>query len=189
MNQRSRDDLEVFHSSSRHRDRADTVVLVAERPGLVRRANGMRVVPDHPLDDHPPLDVLLIPGGAHSRIEAEMDNPAVTDWIRGTAGTAGSVTSVCTSAFLMRATGVSLGHRVATERALEDELQQLGDITAVRDARYTGDGNLVSSQSVSAGIDMTLWLVGRLPGRHHARAVRQSIQYEPAPPYLADEPV
>jgi transcriptional regulator GlxA family with amidase domain len=49
------------------------------------------------------------------------------------------------------------------------------------------DGNLITSQGVSAGIDMALWLVGRIHGRDHARAVRRYIQYEPAPPYLADE--
>jgi transcriptional regulator GlxA family with amidase domain len=180
---------EVFHGSSRRRDRADTVVLVAERPDPVTCANGMRVVPDHTLGDHPPLDVLLVPGGAHARIEAEMANPAVTGWITGTAATAEWVTSVCTGAFLMHAAGVSRGRRVATERALEDELERLGDITVVRDARYVVDGNLVSSQGVSAGIDMALWLVGRIHGRDHARAVMRTIQYEPAPPYQADEPV
>jgi hypothetical protein len=44
-------------------------------------------------------------------------------------------------------------------------------------------------QGVSAGIDMALWLVGALHGRDHARQVRRYIQYDPAPPYLADEPV
>ena len=62
-------------------------------------------------------------------------------------------------------------------------------VTVVRDARYVVDGNLVTSQGVSAGIDMALWLVGRIHGRDHARAVRRYIQYEPAPPYLADEPL
>ena len=179
---------EVFHGSSRHRDRVDSAVLVAERSGPVRCAGGMRVLPDHPLDDHPTLDVLVVPGGAHSRIEAEMANPAVTDWITSAAATAEWVTSVCTGAFLMHAAGVSRGRRVATERALEDELERLGDLTVVRDARYVVDGDLVSSQGVSAGIDMALWLVGRLHGRDHARAVMRTIQYEPAPPYLADEP-
>ncbi|MFC7109066.1 hypothetical protein ACFQQB_56910 [Nonomuraea rubra] len=50
------------------------------------------------------------------------------------------------------------------------------------------DGDLITTQGVSAGIDGALWLVGRLHGRDHARAVRRLIQYEPAPPYLADEP-
>ncbi|GAA3688979.1 hypothetical protein GCM10022224_063050 [Nonomuraea antimicrobica] len=117
-----------------------------------------------------------------------MRNLAIMEWIRSTAASVEWVTSVCTGAFLMRAAGVSCGRRVATERALEDELERLGDLTVVRDARYVADGNLVSSQGVSAGIDMALWLVGRLHGRDHARLVRRSIQYEPAPPYLADEP-
>jgi hypothetical protein len=36
---------------------------------------------------------------------------------------------------------------------------------------------------------MALWLVGALHGRDHARQVRRYIQCEPAPRYLADEPV
>jgi len=36
---------------------------------------------------------------------------------------------------------------------------------------------------------MALWLVGQIHGRPHARAVRRYIQYDPAPPYLADEPL
>jgi transcriptional regulator GlxA family with amidase domain len=78
---------------------------------------------------------------------------------------------------------------VATHHAFEDTLQDRGDVIVVRDARYVVDGNLVTSQGVSAGIDMALWLVGALHGRDHSREVRRYIQYEPAPPYLADEPV
>ena len=43
----------------------------------------------------------------------------------------------------------------------------------VRDARYVVDGNLITSQGVSAGIDMALWLTGQIHGRDHARAVRR----------------
>ena len=46
----------------------------------------------------------------------------------------------------------------------------------------------MTSQGVSAGIDMALWLIGRLHGRDHANGVRRYIQYEPAPPYPADTP-
>jgi transcriptional regulator GlxA family with amidase domain len=149
----------------------------------------MRVLPDHTFDDHPPLDVLLVPGGGQTRIEAMMESSAVTGWIKRTAAEVDWVSSVCVGAFLMHAAGVSQGRRVATERANEDRLEALGDITVVRDARYVVDGNLVSSQGVSAGIDMALWLVGRLHGRDHARQVMRRMQYEPAPPYQADEPI
>jgi transcriptional regulator GlxA family with amidase domain len=177
---------EVFTMSAMLRDLGDRAVLIAERPGSVRCSKGIRVLADHTFDDHPPLDVLLVPGGMGTR--PEVSNSAVIDWIRTTSATVTWTTSVCTGALLLHEAGPARGRRVATHHALEDALQERGDITVVRDARYVVDGNLVTSQGVSAGIDMALWLVGRIDGREHARAVRRAIQYEPAPPYLADEP-
>jgi transcriptional regulator GlxA family with amidase domain len=166
---------------------ADRVLLIAEQDGPVRCNKGMRVLPDARLDDHPPLDVLLVPGGNGTR--REVGNPVVIDWIRKTSASAAWTTSVCTGSLLLHQAGPARGRRVATHWSFEDRLESRGDITVVRDARYVVDGNLVTSQGVSAGIDMALWLIGRLHGREHARTVRRYIQYEPAPPYLADEPL
>ena len=177
---------EVFTASSMVRENADATVLIAERADPVRCAKGMRVVPDHTLESHPPLDVLLIPGGQGTR--REVSNPAVIDWIRSVSEETAWTTSVCTGALLLHEAGPARGRRVATHFAFEDTLAARGDVTVVRDARYVVDGKLVTSQGVSAGIDMALWLIGRLHGREHARTVRRYIQYEPAPPYLADEP-
>jgi transcriptional regulator GlxA family with amidase domain len=178
---------EVFTSSLHMREDADTVALVAERLDPVRCAKGLRVLPDHTLAGHPPLDVLLVPGGVGTR--REVHNPAIIDWIAAVSGTASWTTSVCTGALLLHEAGPARGRRVATHHGFEDALQARGDVTVVRNARYVVDGNLVTSQGVSAGIDMALWLVGALHGRDHARQVRRYIQYDPAPPYLADEPV
>jgi transcriptional regulator GlxA family with amidase domain len=178
---------EVFTASSMLRDGADTAVLIAEQLAPVRCAKGMQVLPSHTLADHPPLDVVLVPGGMGTR--REVSNPAVIEWLGKVAGHAAWTTSVCTGALLLHEAGPARGRRVATHFAFENTLQARGDITVVRDARYVVDGSLVTSQGVSAGIDMALWLVGRIHGRDHARAVRRYIQYEPAPPYLADEPV
>lgn len=177
---------EVFSASAMLRDQGDRAVLIAETPGQVRCHKGMRVLADHTFDDHPPLDVLLVPGGTGTR--REVSNPAVIDWIQATSATVTWTTSVCTGALLLHEAGPARGRRVATHHAFEDSLQERGDITVVRDARYVVDGSLVTSQGVSAGIDMALWLIGRIHGREHARAVRRYMQYEPAPPYLADEP-
>lgn len=179
---------EVFTASGLVRDEGDKAVLIAERPDPVRCNKGMRVLPDHGLEDHPKLDVLLIPGGAGARGE-EMTNQTVLEWVRKVAAEAEWVTSVCTGAAILHAAGLLKGRRVATHWAYEKTLEGLGDVTVVRDARYVVDGNLATSQGVSAGIDMSLWLIGRIHGRDHARSVRKYIQYEPAPPYLADEPL
>jgi transcriptional regulator GlxA family with amidase domain len=177
---------EVFTASGMLRADGDSAVLIAEQAGSVRCAKGMRVLPDHTLADHPPLDVLLVPGGQGTR--REVANAAVIGWIRAVSAMVTWTTSVCTGALLLHEAGPARGRRVATHHGFEDALEARGDVTVVRDARYVVDGSLVTSQGVSAGIDMALWLVGALHGRDHARAVRRYIQYEPAPPYLADEP-
>jgi transcriptional regulator GlxA family with amidase domain len=178
---------EVFTASSMLRDFSDQVVLIAEHPDPVRCGKGMKVIPDHTLADAPPLDLLLVPGGYGTR--REVFNTKLIDWITRTSATVTWVTSVCTGALLLHEAGVARGRRVATHRAFEDTLQARGDVAVVRDARYVVDGNLVTSQGVSAGIDMALWVTGQIYGRDHARAVSRYIQYEPAPPYLADEPL
>lgn len=179
---------EVFTTSRMLRNEADTTVLIAEKPDPVRCAKGLRVLPDHTLDDHPPLDVVLIPGGRGAR-ESQLSNQVLLAWIAKIADQVSWIASVCTGAVLAHAAGVARGRRVATHWSYEDSLEARGDVTVVRDARYVVDGNLVTSQGVSAGIDSALWLIGHLHGRDHSRAVRRQIQYEPAPPYLADEPL
>ena len=177
---------EVFTASAMLREAADTAVLIAERPDPVRCSKGLRVLPDCTLGTHPSLDVLLVPGGMGTR--REVNNRVITEWIATVSLAATWTTSVCTGALLLHEAGPARGRRVATHHGFEDALEARGDVTVVRDARYVVDGSLVTSQGVSAGIDMALWLVGALHGRDHARQVRRYIQYEPAPPYLADEP-
>lgn len=178
---------EVFTASAGLQERAgaepDRVVLVAQVLEPVRCAKGLRVLPDVTFDDHPPLDVVLVPGGMGTR--REVDNRTLLAWLAAVAPGARWVTSVCTGSFVLHAAGVAEGRRLATHWASEDRLAGLG-VDVVRDARWVRDGNVVSSQGVAAGIDMALWLVGQLHSPAHARATQRYIQYEPAPPYAAD---
>ena len=183
---------EVFGVSSMLRDGADSLELIAEREGAVRCNKGLQVVPDRVFGDSgggrpEALDVLLVPGGNGTR--TEVGNDRLIRWLAEEAGRAEWVVSVCTGTLLLHEAGPAKGRRVATHWSFEEGLEARGNVTVVRDARYVVDGNLVTSQGVSAGIDMALWLVGRLHGRDHARQVRRYMQYEPAPPYMADEPL
>ncbi|MFI5040597.1 MAG: DJ-1/PfpI family protein [Acidimicrobiales bacterium] len=163
---------------------AGHLVTIAEELRPVRCAKGLRVEVDHALADAPAVDVVLVPGGRGTR--REQDNPAILAWLKDRAGSAQWMTSVCTGSLLLVRSGVAHGRRVATHWSFEDTFEGLGLATVVRDARWVRDGQVVTSQGVSAGIDMALWLVGQLHGRDHARAVQRHIQYDPAPPYQAE---
>lgn len=174
---------EVFTSARLLTGKLDVVTL-AESEGPLRAAKGLRVFPDATLSAAPELDVLVIPGGDGRR--KEVNNDAVVSWIRRTAASCRWVTSVCTGAFLLHKAGLLQGRNVTTYWAAADELEALGGVTLRRGARYVRDGNVVTAAGVSAGIDMSLWLVGALEGPETARRVQKSIEYDPAPPYTAE---
>lgn len=160
------------------------VVTVAERDRPVRCAKGMRVLPDHTFADAPPLDVVLVPGGAGTR--REEDNPVLLEWLRAVGTRATWVTSVCTGAALLAAAGLARGKRVTTHWSYVETLRQRDDLTVLEQRRYVRDGNVVTAAGVSAGIDMALWLVGAMHGPDFARGVQRWIEYDPAPPYAAE---
>lgn len=179
---------EVFAASRMLRDSedvgADTVTMIAEHADPITSAKGMVVLPHHTFADHPDLDVVLVPGGMGTR--TEVTNEKLLSWLAGVGKSATWVTSVCTGSLLLVGSGLAQGRRVATHWSFEDTLEARGDCTVVRNARWVRDGNVVSSQGVSAGIDMALWLIGQIHDPAHARAVQRYIQYDPAPPYQAD---
>lgn len=176
---------EVFTASSLLREqqgqRPDRAVMLAQTLDPVRCNKGMRVLPDHTFDDHPPLDVLLVPGGMGTRVQ--VDNQILTTWLGRVAKDVSWMTSVCTGSFVLARAGLAQGRSIATHWIMEDALAEEPGVTVVRDQRWVVDGNLVTSQGVSAGIDMALWLIGQIYSPEHARATQHYIQYDPAPPY------
>jgi transcriptional regulator GlxA family with amidase domain len=173
--------LEVFGMA---RQDGDRVVTIAEHDEPVRANLGLRVVPDHTITDAPPIDILVVPGGLGTRREAE--NPVVLDWLKQTAPGCAWVTSVCTGSMLLEAAGVIDGRKVTTHWAMIETFRQKDSVTVLDTRRYVRDGNVVTAAGVSAGIDMSLWVVGQLYGVDHARGVQRMMEYDPAPPYAAD---
>jgi len=175
---------EVFGMSRKLRGEEDRLVTVAESTEPVRGFNGLRVLPDHAFGDAPDLDVLVVPGGLGTRREAE--NPVLLDWLRETGPRCSWLTTVCTGTLLLHEAGLARGRRITTHWAFVPTLRErAGSDAVLEDVRYVRDGNLVTAAGVSAGIDMSLWVVGQIHGPEHARKVQRMMQYEPAPPYQA----
>lgn len=175
--------FEVFGMAAMERD--VEVVTIAESTEPVRCAKGLRVLPDHSFETAPSLDVVLVPGGQGSR--AQMRNPVLLAWLRDVAPGCSWVTSVCTGSAILHEAGLTKGRRITTHWGYIETLRKRAeDTTVLERVRYVRDGKLVTSAGVSAGIDMSLWLVGQLFGVEHARATQRWMEYDPAPPYTAD---
>jgi transcriptional regulator GlxA family with amidase domain len=153
------------------------VFTVAERSELVACRGGLLVQPNHTLADHPPLDLVVVPGGFGTRREQE--NPVVLDWIARQRRSGALTTSVCTGAFLLGAAGLLDGRRATTHWTTIDGLRANHPKTDVlADARVVDEGEIITSAGVSAGIDMALHVVRRLHGDEVARRTARDMEYD-----------
>lgn len=156
------------------------VTWLAHEPGLVRTDNKMLAIEaTAAFEDVPDPDIVLVPGGTGTR--DLLDDQRLLDWIRGAHATSTWTTSVCTGSLLLGAAGVLDGLQ-ATSHWLE-----LGTL-ARYGAEPTGErvvvqGKVVTAAGVSSGIDMGLWLAGRIAGPQFAKAVQLLIEYDPEPPF------
>jgi len=176
--------FEVFGMAAKLRDDA-RVLTVAQTKEPVRCFNGLRVLPDHDFADAPKLDVVVVPGGQGTR--AEVENPVLLDWLAKVAPDCTWVTSVCTGSLLLHGAGLVAGKAVTTHWGFIPQFRERAPEQEIREnVRYVRDGNVVTAAGVSAGIDMSLWVVGQLWGVQHARNTQRFMEYDPAPPYTAD---
>lgn len=155
-------------------------VTIAESSPITS-ANGLRVLVDHDLDDAPHLDVVMVPGGFATR--EQVDNVRLITWLRERCAQATWVTSVCTGAMLLEAAGQLDGRKATTHWAALDELGQRSDVSVVRGERYVVDGNVATAAGVSAGIDLSLWLVGEILGEETGQTTALFMEYDPDPPF------
>ena len=177
---------EIFSSLHANNPETCDVFTVSQHGGEVRCAKGLRVLADHTFESAPPADIVLVPGGRGTRIEVE--NPGMIEYLRRNATRAEVMTSVCTGAFLLERAGLLTGKRATTHWGSIERLRALGTVHVVEGVRYVDEGTVVTSSGVSAGIDMALYLIGRLWSPQLARRVQKGVEYFPDPPY-AEVPI
>jgi transcriptional regulator GlxA family with amidase domain len=152
------------------------LVLVAEQPGVIVATGGLKVVADHTLDDCPPLDVLVVPGGWGTR--REMMNDRLIKWLKERARQVTTLTSVCTGSLLLGKAGLLDGQRATTHwRVLEEMRILFPAANVIDDQHVVEEGDLLTSAGISAGIDMALRVVARHHGEAIARATARYMEY------------
>ena len=169
--------FEVFTTASRlyKESTAFDVYLIGETGDIVTARAGYKVIPHCGIENHPPLDVLIVVGGVHTQ---EMTKPNVLRWLRAQAETAKIVASVCTGAFLLAQAGVLENQKVTTHwediAGLRIQFPQLHVIEGVR---WVDEGDRLTSGGISAGIDMCLHLVGRLHSQKLAEKTALQMEF------------
>jgi len=169
--------FEVFSVTNELNDYALlNVYTVAMDTAPVTARNGLSINPHYSIDTAPPPQILIIPGGQGTR--PLLQNAATLAWIERSAESAERVLSVCTGALLLATIGLLDGLKVTTHAGAFDLLAELAPLALIdRSARFVDNGTVVTSAGISAGIDMSLHVVGQLFGTEMADKTASYMEY------------
>jgi transcriptional regulator GlxA family with amidase domain len=166
---------ELFSAAKGQADAAYHVTLASVNGGLTRTTSGLEInsVAISSLDGVP-IHTLLIAGG-HG-CEAAGGTEEIVGWLHAVRPHVRRIGSICTGAFVLAASGLADGKRLATHWAYCDRLQELHPAVNVeRDAIFIEDGGLWSSAGISSGVDLALAMVEQDYGRQFALMVARRL--------------
>jgi transcriptional regulator GlxA family with amidase domain len=152
------------------------IYLIAENEGLIKTRAGILVAAEYTLDNHPPFDILVIPGGWGTR--AEINNEIIIDWIKKVARNVELITSVCTGSMLLGKAGLLKGKHATTHWNSLPWMKEEFPDTIIEDKYHiVEDGNVITSAGISAGIDMALKVVQKYYGDDVACSTARYMEY------------
>src|SRR5882762_7195647 len=120
-----------------------------------------------------PIDTLIVVGGLAS---IGYQSPELLEWLRKRASRIRRIASVCTGAFILAASGLLDGRRVATHwRYCDLFVSRFRHLKVERDPIFIKDGKFYTTAGVSAGIDLALALVEEDLGHEVAASVAREL--------------
>jgi transcriptional regulator GlxA family with amidase domain len=161
------------------------VFTVAEKSPITAKKN-LIVVPNYSFENCPKPDVLVIPGGGGYLTNGtpqgsrrEMNNPKLLEWLHIHAPQAEMILSVCTGALILAKAGLLENLAATTHFKSIDALREIAPNTEILpEKRWIDNGKIIVSAGVSAGIDASLYAVGKLLGEEIADETAHHIQYD-----------
>ncbi|TPQ39256.1 GlxA family transcriptional regulator [Cupriavidus pinatubonensis] len=169
--------LDVFAEANRFLSSEDqySFEILGTEPGRIRCSNGLEIHPDRLFSEsNGAYELLLIAGGP--TLPQQTFAPSLYAWIRSASVNSACICTICNGTFLLARAGVLDGKHVTTHWNDAASLARECPTAVVSpDRLYIQDGNLVTSAGVTAGIDMSLYLLARDHGREVAIQVAKQL--------------
>ncbi|NLD04521.1 MAG: DJ-1/PfpI family protein [Synergistaceae bacterium] len=171
---------EVFSATSQlNGSELFKVFTISEDGGAIKSINGLIVIPDYSFDNHPKVDILVIPGGEGTKKEIKKKN--VMEWISETYESADTMATVCSGARIPAVLGLLDGLEATTHHLVIDDVKKLAPkVTIDHTKRFIDNGKMMTSGGISAGIDLALHIVKKLYGEEIANKTIKYMEYRDA---------
>ncbi|REJ76729.1 MAG: glutamine amidotransferase [Acidobacteria bacterium] len=164
---------DVLHHTPFHTEPAPGVAVFTVSPdgGPVTTFEGLVIDAHHGFDDHPPIDILVVPS-AEGSMTTDLENSAMIEWVRRTGAQARFVVSLCDGAFVLAAAGLLDGRAVTTFPGDQDRFaERFPQLDLRRGVSFVHDGPAITSEGGAKSYDPAMYLVDHLYGEAVARGV------------------
>ena len=152
------------------------VYTVGETSGPIRAKNGLTVTPDYALSEAPQADIFIIPGGDGSK--QVILNDVLMEQIKERIEQSEHTFSVCSGARILAKLGYLDGLDVITHHEVIPDIEKLAPTAHInKGARYTDNGKILTSAGVSAGIDLSFYLIKQLQDAGIAAKTARYMEY------------
>lgn len=150
--------LEAFSHASRISNTHYEPILIGHHQHDYMSESGIALSARCDLVQHPPLDILIVPGGSGAR---DPRNRSVFNaWLTAQLQQCQKLLSICTGAYLVAGTGAFDYQPVTTHWQFAHDFQLCFPKTRLqRDKLFVQSGKLYSSAGVTAGIDLALSII------------------------------
>ncbi|MGE1012823.1 AraC family transcriptional regulator [Bacillus wiedmannii] len=170
--------FEVFSVTEEDEEKPFTVYTVSQNGEMITARNGLKVKPDYSIEDLPPVDILIIPGGKGVR-ENEVQNDIIINWVRQQMKEVKLMTSVCTGALLLAKAGLLEGLKATTHWAsIQTFKKDFPNVEVMENVKFVDEGHIITSAGISAGINMSFHIVKNLLGVEIAEETAKSMEYD-----------
>lgn len=151
---------------------------VSEKNELISTRNGLQIYPKYTFNDCPDVDILIVPGG-YGAEEIEIHNQKLLNWLVSMEKKVKTIASVCTGAFLLAESGILEKHQVTTHWMDVERLRNnYPKLNVIENVRYVDQGKILTSAGISAGIELSLYLVMKYCGLKTAKTTAKRMDYQ-----------
>ena len=135
-----------------------SLCLIGPTDDAITTRGGMEVKPHFPINSHPQLDQLIVPGGYGTR--PLMHDESVINWLGSFDPRSTRLASVCTGSLLLASVGHLDGKSATTHWTVLDMMEEAFPKVKVDRSRHViMDEEVFTSAGISAGIDLALQMV------------------------------
>ena len=172
--------FEVFSVASQLSDYQELKVFTfGAEQSLIRTVNGLQVLPDFALENLPVCDFLVIPGGEGSK--RVIQKPEVLDSLKTSIDQTQWTMSVCSGSRILGKLGYLDNKPYCTHHSVFDSMKEVTPTGYPKpELRFVQSSERVyTAAGISAGIDLSLFLVEKTFGIDLAMQTAEYMEYLP----------